>query len=186
MNNKKNKVKLSPVWIIFWVFLLGGIGGGLYYREVMTEEALMAIAQLESELSTEKNAVSALQKDFSNAKAQEARDRANKFKMSMLSRAEVNAITSSYAEQWNVNKIREDDNDEYILSRYQLMRGSSGVADWEMIYNTILDLDKRSGFVLDTLDISTAGDNRQRMFSRVSIALQIYIKKPGDEGLSKK
>lgn len=175
-----HNITFSPVWIVFFVLVLLGIGGAYYYA--MEEEAShnSTIAQITKESKALSAEVAKLQPLYSTQKLEDARQRADLFKKGLLPASQVESFMKGpIAQYWIVNRLDVDDsNAEYMLARYQLLHGpTASVSDWSKIYNDLMLLQKTSGFMLESVEVLTFGDNRTRSFQRIGIRLNVYMKK---------
>lgn len=152
--------------------------GMIYYYSGASKNNARKRAQLTGANRTIETAVNGLTPNFSEQKAQTARDNATKIKASMMNGTEADMFVSSLRSSWTVQSRSEDANAEYIHRRYQIARGTSPVSVWPEIQALLDRLGKTPSLAVNSIDIRTVGDSRKREFSRVTIAFSIYIRKP--------
>jgi hypothetical protein len=175
---KKIKYHSSPLWVAVAVVLALLTAGATYYYFSTSKDNARKKVQLTRSNSTAKTAVDGLAPNFSNDKAQTARDNATKIKSGMMNGTEADMFVSSLRPTWTVQSRSEESNAEYIHRRYQVARGTAPVSAWPEVQALLERLGKTSSLAVSSVDIRTVGDSRKREFSRVTIAFSIYIRKP--------
>jgi hypothetical protein len=175
---KKIKYHSSPHWVAVAVVLAVLTAGAVYYYLDTSKTNARKRIQLTNSNRTAKTAVDGLAPNFSNDKAQTARDNAAKIKSGMMNGTEADMFVSSLRPTWTVQSRSEESNPEYIHRRYQIARGAAPVSAWPEILALLSRLEKISPLAVNSIDIRTVGDSRKREFSRVTIAFSIYIRKP--------
>jgi hypothetical protein len=175
---KKIKYHSSPLWVALAVLAALLVAGSTYYYIGARKANRQRKAQLITLNQNLTRMVNDLTPNYSNSKAQVARDNANKIKSNMMNGTEADLFVSSLRPTWTLQSRSEESNAEYIHRRYQIARGIVPVVAWFEINALLERLGKTPSLAVNSVDIQTVGDSRKREFHRVTISFSIYIRKP--------
>lgn len=183
MNIKQQKITyhISPLWAWLAVLLfLGCLGLGYYYYDT-SDSNQSTKRRLSGTIRTAQANIASLSPSFSDAKATETRDRAAKLKESMRSGEEIDSFVAGLRPTWTVVSKTETPNEEYIVRRYQIVRGSVAISAWDEVLDLSNRLKTINSLAFTQIDVQTVGDNKKREFSRIALSFTVYIKKPAKE-----
>lgn len=175
---KKITYKYSAIWVALPVLLfLGCLGLGYYFYTTDVDNTARK-EQLTASNAATTRVVGTLRTSYSDQKTKKTREDADAIQKSMMEDAEADAFIASLRPIWALTLRTETANDEYIHRRYQISRGSAPVSTWDEVRALLERLNGMSVLSVDNIEIQTVGDNRKREFSRITINLSVYIKKP--------
>lgn len=175
---KKTTYRAAPVWALAATLGALSCAGLVYYWYSATKNNQVRIKQLNTSITTSRNAVNGLMGNYSDQKAEQARADADRLRNSMMTGAEADSFVNALRPAWSVVARAETANNEFIKQRYQIARGSSPVSVWPEVIALFERMKEIDSLAVDAVEVQTAGDSRRREFSRISLTLTIYVKKP--------
>lgn len=175
---KKITYTAEPLWVMLTVVAALLCVGVIYYWSSTSNKNKTQIARLDSGIKTNRTAVNNLTGSYSNQKAEQAREEADKIRSSMMSGQAADSLISGLRPTWSVVSRSEEATAEFFKRRYQIARGSAPVSVWPEVQSLIDRMKELDSLALDAIEVQTVGDSRKREFSRISLMLTIYVKKP--------
>ncbi|MDF9833690.1 hypothetical protein M2103_001922 [Ereboglobus sp. PH5-5] len=152
--------------------------GLVYYWYTTSKSNKAMVTRLNSSISNTRKSVNSLSGEYSDDKAEQARADADKIRSGMMTGQQADAFVSGLRPTWSVVARTETPTDEFIKRRYQIARGSAPVSAWPEVLSLFNRMKEIDSLAVDSVDIQTVGDSRKREFSRISLALTVYVKKP--------
>ena len=175
---KKITYRVSPLWVILLVFILGGLAGGTYYYITTQEQNALSIRRLNASNSKLKGEVAQLTGQYSTSKLDVVQQETNTIKSTMISGAEADSLMAGLRPHWVIESRSDEANSEFTHRRYTLVRGAAEVAIWPEVLAVLEKLRKQPNLALNHFKIQTAGDSRKRNFSLITVSISIYILNP--------
>lgn len=164
-----------PVWGIALALSIIGAGAMWWYRGSVQD----GIADRISKLNAAVQGIDADNKNsdaYSDEKARAARERAESFRQGLLSEQEVASLVQGFGAEWTMVKMEDRETDEYIRRTVTITRSAGAVSEWQAIFTTVSNLQNRPGVVINSMEITTSGDNRERQFQRISLKASLFIR----------
>lgn len=180
MNTKESKISFhaSPILVLLAILMFVLCAACGYYYYTTSSSSLRRHQTLESTNRTLTAANAALSGDFSDQRAEKVRKDAEAVRSHMLSSSEADNFIASLRPIWSVVTRTEEDSGDFLRRRIQIVRGSAPVSAWPEVQSVVNRIAGVQAMALGNVDIQTVGDNRKREFSRITLTLFIYIRKP--------
>ncbi|MDR1283174.1 MAG: hypothetical protein LBK99_20495 [Opitutaceae bacterium] len=178
LKTKTSTLYCQPVWFalaIASILLCAGLG---YFFYTAKKADKRESARLDRSLKQLSQEIGVLSSSFSDDKVVDMQNEATAIRKAMMSPGEVDRFVASLRPFWTVAAENELANPEFIHRQYRITRGTAPIGAWPEIRALCQRFAGIPSVSVNNIEIQTVGDSRKREFSRITMGLSVYVRKP--------